>query len=293
MNTFMGLPIPPTWVISQNVESGNLNLQRPGVAFVGMSGIEVRNHIAQYWNERETNEQHRPANQTTRDTAPTQHPAGNTGGAASHPSALPNAWANSYAQQASIARQNALQGLAQGMSGQLSAGAPQGLGYAPLPLGGVQQQIAQQKVIAAAALLNPKLPREKPAIGELIGHRAWIVSGGYLHSVTMGSVWYPGKTMCDRIPENGHTGVQDDNHAGIWAFKDPYDLAHEFWAMINYGGQVTNVRCGIFGTVYLWGTVIEHEHGYRAQYAAVRSLDKAAPGIDLEALRAIYLPPRA
>lgn len=44
--------------------------------------------------------------------------------------------------------------------------------------------------------------------------------------------------------------------------------------------------------VWMCGTVIEHEHGYRAQYASVRSLDFIANGDEklLAILRQKYLP---
>ncbi len=42
---------------------------------------------------------------------------------------------------------------------------------------------------------------------------------------------------------------------GIYAFKTPADLIYEA------------IGLRIVGTVYLWGRIIEHEHGYRAQYA--------------------------
>lgn len=42
------------------------------------------------------------------------------------------------------------------------------------------------------------------------------------------------------------------------------------------------------GTVRLWGEVIEHERGYRAEFAKVHSLDHVFGEADLAALRARY-----
>lgn len=33
----------------------------------------------------------------------------------------------------------------------------------------------------------------------------------------------------------------------------------------------------IVGTVYMWGEVVEHERGYRAEYASIKSLDLMRP----------------
>ena len=44
----------------------------------------------------------------------------------------------------------------------------------------------------------------------------------------------------------------------------------------------------VIGTVDLWGTVIEHERGYRAEFASVATLDDVIGKVDLEALRRRY-----
>ena len=43
----------------------------------------------------------------------------------------------------------------------------------------------------------------------------------------------------------------------------------------------------VTGTVDLWGDVFEHERGYRASKAAVRSIDDS-PHYDAKALRKLY-----
>lgn len=45
----------------------------------------------------------------------------------------------------------------------------------------------------------------------------------------------------------------------------------------------------VSGTVRLWGDVVEHEFGYRAEFAKLHSLDKIYGDGDLAALRAKYL----
>lgn len=124
-----------------------------------------------------------------------------------------------------------------------------------------------------------KLPRTAPTVGEIIGHRMWSVKGGnLLTSFSAESAWFPGEPMKDATKSARE--IDDHNQVGVWAFKNPYDLGHQF-----------NGTQGIFGTVWLWGTVIEHEKGYRAQFAAIRSLDHASDGIDIDMLRRVYLKP--
>lgn len=55
----------------------------------------------------------------------------------------------------------------------------------------------------------------------------------------------------------------NENH-GVHAMKSMADV-HAIYAP-KYGAA-------IYGTVKLWGTVIEHEFGYRAEFAAVNSID--------------------
>lgn len=182
------------------------------------------------------------------------------------------------------------------MSGPLPPGPPPGLGYTPASggsyggpaLGALSPIQAQARALAIYQLKSfqansrptPTLPREKPRVGELIGYRAWLVIANRLYSISMvGNEWAPGRVMSDKY--NAGLEIADHNYVGIWAFSNPFDLESQFVSEPPI----------VFGTVWMWGTVIEHERGYRAQYAAVRSLDKAGPGIgiDLEALRALYL----
>lgn len=108
------------------------------------------------------------------------------------------------------------------------------------------------------------LPRADPIVGELVGWRVWFICEGYLRSFSAGYIWLPDEPM---------TGVPSDyGDAGVWAFKNK---TAAFAKATNRG--VTTVA----GSVYMWGEVIEHEDGWRAEFAAVRSVDAifGLPGI--------------
>lgn len=105
---------------------------------------------------------------------------------------------------------------------------------------------------------SPSVDRAAPVVGEIIGWRAWnIGSGGLLHAITMGVPWYPGEPMRARSPESLDAGE------GIHAYKS-LRLAQS---------MIAPSPCRVFGSVEMWGEVIEHDCGYRAEFAAVRSLD--------------------
>jgi hypothetical protein len=75
-------------------------------------------------------------------------------------------------------------------------------------------------------------------------------------SFTHGDVWVPDEPM---------VGDPDDyGAAGVWAFKDR-NLALR--KMLESGPGYA------YGTVSLWGEVVEHDLGYRAQFARVASIE--------------------
>lgn len=130
----------------------------------------------------------------------------------------------------------------------------------------------------------PPPPREKPLesadqFGEVTGWRCWrIPVRPLLCSVHMHKhVWMPGAVEeCDAGPD-----LDDHSAHGFHAWKDQRQA-------VNYA-----VECGppiVIGTVKLWGTVLCHERGYRAQFAKIVSLDTLTaryddPVIEERALR--------
>jgi hypothetical protein len=96
--------------------------------------------------------------------------------------------------------------------------------------------------------------------GELIGFRAWTLDcDGFLHSMFKEDyVWRPSAIH--------RSGVKRAAYGeGLHAFKTLQEAKDHY---LCYWHSYTVV----FGEVALWGEVIEHERGYRAQFAAVRSI---------------------
>lgn len=135
----------------------------------------------------------------------------------------------------------------------------------------------------------PSQPPAKPLeragtkFGEIIGWRMWSLRGDYLASYSQDIIWAPGEPM------SGKPG--DYDQAGIWAFKDKHRAIKKMLEDSYQGDRAT-----IFGSVLLWGDIVEHEGGYRAQYASVRTIDdcyngdgkKAARKTIIDDLRQLY-----
>lgn len=116
--------------------------------------------------------------------------------------------------------------------------------------------------------------------GEIEAWRVWLLRDEeWLTSVFLDTVWAPGEAI-----------VGDTLSAGVHAWK-------ELGSAVSYIGGEFPVSCpAVIGQVALWGEVIEHELGYRAENAKIISLDYAH-GVPvwkrrrlLERLRQKYLP---
>ena len=133
-------------------------------------------------------------------------------------------------------------------------------GVPPLPtLQQHMQMLAayRQMTVAGAFGRFPSPTVRKPVenggivLGEVEAFRAWRVYGGLLASLTAERIWLPGEPM-------DGAGVDTDNCKGVYAFKtaiQALEYAHQF------AGQFA------IGRVKMWGTIIEHETGYRAAFA--------------------------
>ena len=105
-----------------------------------------------------------------------------------------------------------------------------------------------------------KIKDEGIRVGEIIAYRCWPIKNGFLWSTAADRAWAPGEPM-----KAGENHIRDG--LGIYAFKDMSRCIHEF------GGE-SFYRCGVaYGSVVLWGEIVEHQLGYRAEYAAVRSIE--------------------
>lgn len=87
-----------------------------------------------------------------------------------------------------------------------------------------------------------------------------------LRSMVMDTPWFPGVPL--------QTNEVYSHAGGIHAFKTIEQAKNE------YGWWGFGKRRVVLGSISMWGEVIEHTGGYRAEYAAVRSINKVL-GSDL------------
>ena len=181
----------------------------------------------------------------------------------SSPAQVPNQGPGTFTQQARTQGKTLLAQYAAFLAGQ-GAGAP---GLMNLALGSFTTVAPPSWTFG----LKPEpLPLPlKPAeitVGELIGWRIWRLTSDFqLQSYAFDIGWPYDKPMESNAP------VTDHGHAGIWAFKDQ--------AQAHKKLEIETALDFTLGSVLLWGDVIEHEIGYRAQFARVRSIDLLRTGI--------------
>ena len=103
-------------------------------------------------------------------------------------------------------------------------------------------------------------------ISPVVAYRAWQLDANGLRSLS-GEPWHPGRLLAAacRASVRGtahdvHDAPQMNCTCGIYAAKSHADLR-----TAGYAGF------GIHGEVYLWGIVVEHELGWRAQYACPKN----------------------
>lgn len=124
------------------------------------------------------------------------------------------------------------------------------------------------------------LPRHRPCairvpfagihVGEIIGWRAWRVVDCLLMSMTANYVWPWHRLAEGNVDrEVSVSGSRRYIPTGIYAFKSSVH-AHDLAA------YEAGPFFAVYGRVALWGEVVEHERGYRAQYARVLSIDGIA-----------------
>ena len=103
-------------------------------------------------------------------------------------------------------------------------------------------------------------------ISPVVAYRAWQLDATGLKSLC-GEPWRPGRRLAAACRESVrmtghdvHDAPQMNCTCGIYAAK-----SHSALRKAGYAGY------GIHGEVYLWGTVVEHELGWRAQYACPKN----------------------
>jgi hypothetical protein len=148
------------------------------------------------------------------------------------------------------------------------------------------QQITRK---AAIAETNRAATREGASIriGEILGWRWWYVDN-FLKSPFMDCTWFPDKPIEGDVA--GGFGVyvmKDPSLAESEADKSLGLSSNGLWAWNNWRRRLKSPHTA-YGTVRVWGDVVEHTRGYRAQFARVVSIDGVFPK-DKQLLAALRL----
>lgn len=139
---------------------------------------------------------------------------------------------------------------------------------------------------AAPAAPTAPIPNAGIRTGEVVAYRCWILKDGLLYSAYQSEfVWPPGEVV---------EGDPHDDYEGIHGFKDRLSACQyiQLFEDAHARGIFSHLEVPpdasiVSGTVALWGTIVEHERGYRASYAAVKSIDDS-PNYDDAAIRKTY-----
>jgi hypothetical protein len=122
-----------------------------------------------------------------------------------------------------------------------------------------------------AALGEPRI-----RAGEIIGWRFWKLWDGFLYSVFVPYTWHPG------VSERSSSKQGGLKNRGYHAFRDEGQAEREA-SLHPY------ISPAIIGSVAMWGEVIEHQHGWRSEYAAVRSITKITGDRDFSSKQQLLL----
>jgi hypothetical protein len=95
----------------------------------------------------------------------------------------------------------------------------------------------------------------------LIGYRAWRWNDATGLKSLNGEPWLPGRPLAAGCRAVAHEPPRSDCTCGVYAARN---LEH----LRQFGYE----QRGIHGEVYLWGTVVDHKLGWRAQFAYPKSL---------------------
>lgn len=168
--------------------------------------------------------------------------------------------------------------------------------------------------IGSALTWNEPEPPKPPTVpyagirtGELIGYRLWWLLPQGISSLAHKRIWEPGETVEGNLDET--VNIFGTIWGGTYAFHDPSSLDREAseglaairdwqrlqqsnpWMIMSspFRWEGSSEAIGLVtGTIKMWGEVVEHERGYRAQFAKLNRLDAIYGEGDINALRAKY-----
>jgi hypothetical protein len=127
--------------------------------------------------------------------------------------------------------------------------------------------------------LASNLRHEGIRVGEIIAYRAWRAVGpGWLHrrNDRLHSI-----LMSDYVWDPDEAASGDVRTHGIYSFRNVIK------SMSEYGYDASVYGPILFGKIKIWGEIVEHEAGYRSEFAKIVSLDYGDPEV-LEKFRKIY-----
>jgi len=140
----------------------------------------------------------------------------------------------------------------------------------------------------------PPQPLER-RVGVLLGWRCWSTdrSEGLLRPIVMrGLVWKPRQPHEALCPEEVHPVPSQACKCGLWAVCHPMLLNEVGWTNSPPQGVPKLPGVLVVGQVALWGSIVEHERGWRAQFGYPTHLYVLADDEDLAAtLRERYIVP--
>jgi hypothetical protein len=151
---------------------------------------------------------------------------------------------------------------------------------------------------------HPAIPYAGVRAGEITGHRMWYVLNNLqLCSIAHHFIWEPNATIhgdVDKIVDDSYGSFTYSIYGGTYSYNDRGDIYEyggltrinpdEFPMLIHfdyYRGSCTIHGIAI-GTIKCWGEVVEHEKGYRAQYAKLTSITDVIGSVDINELRQRY-----
>jgi hypothetical protein len=100
-------------------------------------------------------------------------------------------------------------------------------------------------------------------VSPIVGYRVWNWGVTGLRSLN-GEAWLPGRALSATCPRTDHEAPADACSCGVYAAKN-YQHLEDI-------SSSTAAELYVHGEVYLWGKVVEHDLGYRAQFAYPRTL---------------------
>jgi hypothetical protein len=141
----------------------------------------------------------------------------------------------------------------------------------------------------------PAVPSAGIRTGEIVAHRLWWVIEGQLCSLAHRRLWKPGETIYGNTMESVDLIMAMMGHpiwGGTYGFFRQEQMAEDIAEMshllrriehhrahgiltprfLGWNG-VSEASAFVAGTIKMWGDVVEHEFGYRAEYAKLNSID--------------------